>query len=71
MKAIKVGDIVYHQLSKLLFKCENKKHERWMNMNPYYQKTDLKTIDYDQWDKLQKQLQNETRIKLRTYSRYC
>ncbi len=44
---IRVGDIVFHQLSKLLFKCENKKHERWMNMNPFYQKTDLKTVDYD------------------------
>lgn len=33
---IKVGDIVYHKLSKLLFVCENKKHEKWMNMNPYY-----------------------------------
>lgn len=43
---IRVGDIVYHQLSKLLFKCENKKHERWMNMNPFYTKTNLKTIDY-------------------------
>jgi hypothetical protein len=44
---IRVGDIVYHQLSKLLFKCENKKHERWMNMNPFYIKTNLKIIDYD------------------------
>lgn len=43
---IRVGDIVYHQLSKLLFKCENKKHERWMNMNPFYQKTDLKKLNY-------------------------
>lgn len=33
---IRVGDTVFHQLSKLYFKCENKKHERWMNMNPYY-----------------------------------
>lgn len=35
-EGIKVGDIVLHGLSKLYFKCENKKHERWMNMNPYY-----------------------------------
>jgi len=49
---IKVKDIVFHQLSKLLFKCENKKHERWMNMNPFYKKTSLTTIDYDQWDKV-------------------
>ena len=46
---IRVGDIVFHQLSKLLFKCENKKHERWMNMNTYYIKTNLKTIDYEKW----------------------
>lgn len=44
---IRVGDIVFHRLSKLLFKCENKKHERWMNMNPFYQKTDLKEINYE------------------------
>jgi hypothetical protein len=47
---IRVGDIVFHQLSKLLFKCENKKHERWMNMNPFYQKTDLKSIDYFEFE---------------------
>lgn len=47
---IKVGDIVFHRLSKLLFKCENKKMERWMNMNPFYQKTSLKTIDYEQFE---------------------
>ena len=47
---IRVGDIVFHQLSKLLFKCENKKMERWMNMNPFYQKTNLKTIDYEQFE---------------------
>lgn len=33
---IKVGDIVLHQLSGLYFVCENKKHERWMNMNSFY-----------------------------------
>jgi hypothetical protein len=33
---IKVGNIVFHELSKLYFRCENKKHERWMNMNPFY-----------------------------------
>lgn len=48
---IKIGDIAYHQLSKLVFRCENKKHERWMNMNPYYLKTDLKTIDYEQFER--------------------
>lgn len=47
---IKVGDIVFHQLSKLLFKCQNKQQARWMNMNPYYQKTSLKTIDYEQFE---------------------
>lgn len=48
---VKVGDIVYHQLSKLLFKCENNKHERWMNMNEFYQKTNLNKIDYEQFEK--------------------
>jgi len=33
---IQVGDTVFHTLSKLCFLCENQKHERWMNMNPYY-----------------------------------
>jgi hypothetical protein len=51
MEKIKKGDIVYHQLSKLLFRCENSKHETWMNENPYYQKTALKTIDYEQWER--------------------
>lgn len=48
---IQVGDIVYHQLSRLLFRCENKKHQRWMNMNHFYVKTNLKTIDYEQFEK--------------------
>jgi len=30
------GDIVYHELSKLYFICENKKQEKWMNMNSFY-----------------------------------
>lgn len=47
---IQVGDIVYHKLSKLLFKCENKKHMRWMNTNPFYIKTNLKTINYEQFE---------------------
>ena len=33
---IQVGDIVLHTLSKLYYICENKKQERWMNMNSYY-----------------------------------
>lgn len=48
---ILVGDIVFHQLSKLLFKCENKKMMRWMNMNPFYRKTILNSIDYDIFDR--------------------
>jgi hypothetical protein len=34
---IKKGDIVLHTLSGLYYKCENKKMEVWMNMNPYYE----------------------------------
>lgn len=45
-----VGDIVYHQLSKLLFRCENNKHMRWMNMNPFYVKTNLTKIDYVEFE---------------------
>jgi hypothetical protein len=41
---IVVNDIVYHKLSKLFFICENKKHERWMNMNEYYVKVDTPTL---------------------------
>lgn len=47
---ILVGDIVYHQLSRLLFRCENNKMMRWMNMNPFYIKTDLKEIDYEKFE---------------------
>ncbi len=35
---IKIGDKVIHQLSQIWFYCENKKQERWMNLNPYYKK---------------------------------
>lgn len=38
---IRKGDIVIHQLSKLYFRCENTKMERWMNENKYYQKAEL------------------------------
>lgn len=34
---IKVGDVVFHKLSKLYYICENKKMERWMNMNVQYE----------------------------------
>lgn len=37
---IRVNDIVLHTLSQLYYICENKKQERWMNMNPYYEKVD-------------------------------
>lgn len=40
--AIVKGDYVFHALSKLWFRCENSKHERWMNENKYYLK--LKTV---------------------------
>jgi len=33
---IKVKDIVLHTLSGLYYRCENTKHEKWMNQNPYY-----------------------------------
>jgi hypothetical protein len=39
---IHVGDIVRHELSNLYFICENKKQERWMNMNPYYVRVEPK-----------------------------
>lgn len=42
---IKVGDIVLHTLSNLYFRCENKKIEKWMNMNLYYRKTSKIEID--------------------------
>jgi len=46
---ILVGDIVYHKLSKLLFKCQNKQQMRWMNWNHFYVKTILTSIDYDRF----------------------
>jgi len=27
---------VLHELSGLYYRCENNKHEKWMNWNPYY-----------------------------------
>jgi len=33
---IKVKDTVLHTLSGLYYLCENTKHEKWMNQNPYY-----------------------------------
>jgi hypothetical protein len=33
---IQVGDIVLHELSGLYYRCENQKHQRWMNENPFY-----------------------------------
>ena len=50
MNDIRKGDIVFHTLSNLLFKCMDAKQQRWMNMNPYYVKTNLKEIDYDLWE---------------------
>lgn len=38
---VRKGDIVIHLLSGLYFLCENNKMERWMNMNPYYEKRQL------------------------------
>jgi hypothetical protein len=38
---IKKNDIVLHTLSGLYFECENRKMERWMNMNPFYVKSVL------------------------------
>ena len=35
---IRVNDIVLHLPSNLFYKCENKKHERWMNMSGFYVK---------------------------------
>lgn len=47
---IKVGDIVFHELSRLYFKCENQKQERWMNMNPFY-KTVMENLVPDSYFK--------------------
>lgn len=41
---IKVGDIVLHELSGLYYQCENKKMERWMNMNKYYNLVDKSNV---------------------------
>lgn len=38
------GDIAFYQLSKLYFICENPKMERWMNMNPYYEKVPKESV---------------------------
>lgn len=45
LRFIKVGDIVLHSLSGLYFYCENKKHERWMNMNSFYSIAPTDVVD--------------------------
>ncbi len=42
--SIVVGDIVLHELSGLYYRCENNKHQRWMNMNPYYKPVPKTTV---------------------------
>lgn len=49
---IKRNDIVVSKINGLLFKCENGKHEKWMNLNHNYVKTPLKTIDYEEWERI-------------------
>ena len=39
------GDIVFHELSKLYFICENNKMSRWMNMNKYYVLADKNVVE--------------------------
>ena len=48
---IVVKDIVFHELSKLYFICENKKQEKWMNMNPYYIKVSNLELPSDYFKK--------------------
>lgn len=51
MNTIHVGNIVLHTLSNLYYKCENMKHERWMNWNHYYIVADPKDIPAGYFDK--------------------
>jgi len=48
---IQKGDIVKHLLSKLYFICENAKHERWMNMNPFYFKVSKDEVPANYFNK--------------------
>lgn len=48
---IRVNDIVLHTLSKLYYICENKKQERWMNMNPYYVLQDRDVVPRSYFEK--------------------
>ena len=36
MSKITKGDVVLHTLSGLFYRCENQKHEKWMNESPFY-----------------------------------
>lgn len=49
---IKVGDIVQHGLSMLYFICENKKHEKWMNLNPFYKLVPKDSVDKSYFSKV-------------------
>jgi hypothetical protein len=42
---IKIHDIVLHELSRLYFICENKKQEKWMNLNPFYKLVPKDSVD--------------------------
>lgn len=48
---IRVNDIVFHQLSKLYFRCENIKMERWMNWNPFYVKVNPAEVPHGYFNK--------------------
>lgn len=48
---IYVGCVVLHTLSGLYLKCENKKQERWMKMNPYYVLANWSDIPAGYFDK--------------------
>ena len=59
---IKVGDIVLHSLSGLYFRCENKKQERWMNMNEFYSTVPKDSVPKSYFDKNLWPLEKENTI---------
>lgn len=48
---IKVNDTALHILSGLYFICENKKQERWMNMNKYYLRVSKHVVPQEYFNK--------------------
>lgn len=54
MEKIKKNDVVYHVPSGLYYRCENGKHEKWMNSHPAYKKVSINEVPFGYFEKTSK-----------------